>query len=316
MSSGWIGDKFSISINMSANRAAGIGFVASTFARQHDIIEVGINNLINKDGDNVPTADLPMNGFGFTNVGAAATTRSYLDVDTYLRGYPIYMVDNGGLFGFSISTSPGYWPASASAGAVAYVAVATAKPTASSINILLHIGDSSVGTTIEIDGRVPMTPNAVQPGRIYKFIRNDEHYQTGGFRYGEFSITPEVYTSNRNTSNLLTSAVSGTPYIKGYTENGMVNIMLYTGVVEAKQSNSYYIYSGIPEWAWAPTQQMHHPLAVGYLISATSAMDVAFRVETSAGKIMLRPNSGLPLTPNLDMGMRGYLTIRYPLASA
>lgn len=93
MSGGWSGGVFSISADMSANELAGIPILSRPFSDQRDDIISGINNCLTKDGQNSPSADLPMGSRKHTGVAPAVAVTNYLRANEYILDRPRYMVD-------------------------------------------------------------------------------------------------------------------------------------------------------------------------------------------------------------------------------
>ena len=124
MSDGWQSGVFSVSIDMSANAAAGINVVASAFSNQMDTVKAGINQTLTKDGQNTPTADLPMGGFKHSGAAKAAAVDSYVRVQEFVHLGPIYMVDAEAASSLTISCTATPWPVAVSAGMNIYVKTA------------------------------------------------------------------------------------------------------------------------------------------------------------------------------------------------
>jgi hypothetical protein len=77
---GWTGDA-----------AGGIGIEAGRHDTQDNDFQNGINNCLTKDGQNTPTANLPMGGFKHTGVGSATANDQYTAWAQLRNGTPVYI---------------------------------------------------------------------------------------------------------------------------------------------------------------------------------------------------------------------------------
>jgi hypothetical protein len=77
---GWSGGtytKWNAPTGWAGDAASGIGIEAGRHDTQDDDFANGINNCLNKAGQNTPTANLPMGGFKHTNCAAAVSSTDY-----------------------------------------------------------------------------------------------------------------------------------------------------------------------------------------------------------------------------------------------
>jgi hypothetical protein len=77
---GWTGDAASL-----------IGIEAGRHDTQDNDFQDGINNCLTKDGQNTPTANLPMGGFKHTGVGNASANDQYTAWGQLRNGTPVYL---------------------------------------------------------------------------------------------------------------------------------------------------------------------------------------------------------------------------------
>lgn len=95
--------------NWSADSSAGIKILASAMDEEFNDFASAMTVPVLRDGQNEPTADLPMAGQKHTNVGAAASATNYARMRELSFGVPIFMIDNAGSnTGVSVSTGPLY----------------------------------------------------------------------------------------------------------------------------------------------------------------------------------------------------------------
>lgn len=92
--------------NWAADALAGIKILASRHDAEDDNITTGINNCLTKNGENSPSANLPMGGFKHTNVANATARDSYASAGQVQDGSLVYAVDTGAADAYVISLSP------------------------------------------------------------------------------------------------------------------------------------------------------------------------------------------------------------------
>ena len=91
-----------------ADRAAAINITASRFdSDENDIVSNGLGNTLTRDGQGVPTANLPMAGFRHLNVAGSQNRNEYLSTAQFQDGGPIWGgTATGGPTNYVISTTP------------------------------------------------------------------------------------------------------------------------------------------------------------------------------------------------------------------
>lgn len=67
------------------DRDAGTGITSALHDTHDEDLATGLENCITRDGQNAASADLPMGGFRFTEVGATASRTSYLTASSFQR---------------------------------------------------------------------------------------------------------------------------------------------------------------------------------------------------------------------------------------
>ena len=82
---GWTGDQ-----------GRGTGIEAGLHDTQDNDFTTGIDSTLNKDGSNVPSANLPMGGFRHTGVGLATARDSYATLGQAQDGTAIWGGTSGG----------------------------------------------------------------------------------------------------------------------------------------------------------------------------------------------------------------------------
>jgi hypothetical protein len=104
---GWNGSGIYSRIhNWVQDNLAGIDILPDRHDAEDDSIAAGINNCIAKDGQNSPSAALPMAGFRHTNVGAAAARTDYAQVAQVQDGAYLYALATGSAGAYTVNLSP------------------------------------------------------------------------------------------------------------------------------------------------------------------------------------------------------------------
>jgi hypothetical protein len=137
--------------NFSADASAGIKILASRQDAEWANFEGGLENCITRDGQNSPTADLPMNGQKHTNVAAPASTTHYMRAAEYIRSFPIYCAFGG--TAEAMSASAQFALTSLTAGIQVLLSCPSVNTT-TSVTLGLT-GITSAQTVVRADGRGP-----------------------------------------------------------------------------------------------------------------------------------------------------------------
>lgn len=148
---GWNGSgDFQRTHNFSADASAGIKILASRQDAEWSNFEAGLENCLTRDGQNSPSADLPMAGQKHTNVGAATSVVQYLRVDQYIRQIPIYCAFGG--TAERMSASAQFALTSLTAGVQVLVSCPSVNTTTS---VSLGLNGAGTATVVRADGRGP-----------------------------------------------------------------------------------------------------------------------------------------------------------------
>src|SRR5690242_18895905 len=79
--------------NFSADASVGIKILAARMDQELDDIASAIPIALAKNGQNVPTANLPMGGFRHVNVGAPVSVNNYMRSREFIENIPVFMTD-------------------------------------------------------------------------------------------------------------------------------------------------------------------------------------------------------------------------------
>jgi hypothetical protein len=74
---GWSGGEYTRARDFTDDEANGIKMLAANFDEEHDSVEAGINNCLTKDGQNSPSANLPMSAKRHTGCGDGVARNDY-----------------------------------------------------------------------------------------------------------------------------------------------------------------------------------------------------------------------------------------------
>ena len=136
--------------NFSADASAGIKILASRQDAEWANFEAGLENCITRDGQNSPSADLPMGAQRHTNVGAPASTTHYMRVAEFLRSFPIYCAFSG--TAEAMSASAQFALTSLTAGVQVLLSCPSVNTTTS---VTLGLTGAGTATVVRADGRGP-----------------------------------------------------------------------------------------------------------------------------------------------------------------
>lgn len=104
------GGTFDRDYNFSADASAGIQALPARFDGEFDNFKEGLENCVTVDGQNSPTADLPMGGNKHTGVAAATSADHYVRVDQYVKQTPIYLTAVQTTANDILSATPNIYP--------------------------------------------------------------------------------------------------------------------------------------------------------------------------------------------------------------
>ena len=157
---GWLAGTFTRFHNWVADRDASIDITASRFDEENDNFASGINNCLTKDGQNVPTSNLPMATFKHTNVGNSAARTDYPSTGQVQDSSFNYAVDTGSANTYAIAPSPTI--TAYAIGQLFSFKATNANTGASTLNV------SSLGAkTIKKQGNTDLVANDIIANEVY-----------------------------------------------------------------------------------------------------------------------------------------------------
>ena len=203
---GWNGSgTFSRTYNWVQDQANGIKIVAS----RHDANDVdfvnGINNCLTKDGQNSPSAALPMATYNHTNVGKATALNQYATaeqvVDNELQYYAASGTDT-----YAITPNPAI--AAYAAGQSFYVNFTNGNTGAATLNVS---GLGAKALTREVS--TALASGDLVAGKIYEVVYDGTRFQVKDIQTGITALTGDV-TASGNGSQVATIANDAVTTVK------------------------------------------------------------------------------------------------------
>jgi len=214
--------------------------LASRFDTYEDDQASGINNCLTKDGQNVPTANLPMSGFIHTGVGNASARNNYPSLGQVQDGSFVAVADTGSANTYVLTLSPAI--TAYATNMVVWLRPANTNTGASTVNI------NSVGAKNILIGATALTAGQLTAGRSYALQYDGTSFQliaatiSTEFPDNTFRVVGSVDDTKKlalevdgittaTTRTLTVQDVSGTVYVTGGQDiavaDGGTNISSY-----------------------------------------------------------------------------------------
>lgn len=191
---GWVGDE-----------GLGIGIEATRHDTQDNDFASGINSCLNKEGQNTPTANLPMGGFIHTGVGNGSARTHYTSIGQLQDGGPVWGGTSGGTANaLTLTLSPAI---------SAYVAGQTFRFIAGLANTgaaTLQInGIASPKNILSSYTGSPLVAGNILSGSVYEVV-----YSGSDFILTNESIQWQTYTPTVTQSSGVTFTISYCKYLR------------------------------------------------------------------------------------------------------
>lgn len=170
---GWDGaGNYTRTHNFSADASAGIKILASRVDAEFNDFASAMSLVRTRDGQNTPTADLPMGGFRHVGVGAPASATNYARAKDFIENVPIYMVD-GESSADRISVSALFYTTASAATAPrdgSHILVKAGSDKSSAVAIRLNTGDGNPHSAgVILANGSALYSGAIRSGGIYEF---------------------------------------------------------------------------------------------------------------------------------------------------
>lgn len=159
--------------NFSADASAGIKILASAMDQELNDFASAIGLCWTRNGQNVPTTDIPMGGRKFVNIGAPASVNNYMRPRDFIENVPIYMLD-ATTSTDNISVSAEYFTSVSAAqspvgGTHVLIKMAAAKGSAPALHINTGDGNPHSANVVMNTGSA-IYAGAMVSGGIYEFV--------------------------------------------------------------------------------------------------------------------------------------------------
>lgn len=168
---GWNGSGiFTKTYSWVADAANGIKIRADRHDQNDTDFTNGINNCLTKDGQNTPTANLPMGTYKHTGVGDATARTQYLTLGQFQDNDTVYMTTTGTANAYVATPSPAI--SAYSTGQRFNFKISATNTGSSTVNI------SALGTkSIRKQGALHLDSGDLVADRIYEFIYDGTNFQ-------------------------------------------------------------------------------------------------------------------------------------------
>lgn len=171
---GWDGaGNYTRTHNFSADASAGIKILAARVDAELNDFASAMTLARARDGQNAPTANLPMGGFRHVGVGAPLSATNYMRSKDFIENVPIYMVD-AEVSADRISVSASFYTTASAATAPrdgSHILIKAGSDKSSAVAIRLNTGDGNPhsGNVFLANGSA-IYSGAIRSGGIYEFV--------------------------------------------------------------------------------------------------------------------------------------------------
>lgn len=233
--------------NFSADASAGIKILASAMDQELNDFASAMTVPILRDGQNTPTADLPMAGQKHTNVAAAASASDYLRAKEFIENVPLFVLD-GDSNTTNVSASVEYYTTVSTGQAPpdgGRIMVRTSVTKSASADLVLVTPNGSYTTDILTPASTQTMKKQIKAGLTHEFTYNsaraawdlmNPYRGLHGFSAHCYMVADDGSVTGANVSVSCMVNVDGDVTI--------INIPTFS--VSASVSSSYLILSAIP----------------------------------------------------------------------
>lgn len=171
---GWDGaGQYNRTHNFSADASSGIKILAARVDAEFNDFASAMTLARTRDGQNAPTANLPMGGFRHVGVGAPMSATNYMRAKDFIENVPVYMVD-GEASADRISVSAEFYTTASAATAPrdgSHILVKAGSDKSSAVAIRLNTGDGTPHSAgVILANGSAIYSGAIRSGGIYEFL--------------------------------------------------------------------------------------------------------------------------------------------------
>jgi len=189
---GWSGGTYTRARDFTDDEANGIKMLSANFDEEHDEIETGINNCLAKDGQNSPSANLPMSAKRHINCGNAVERNEYAALGQVQDGVSKAATTGGAADEYELTLTPSL---TAYADGQRFIFKAHASCTGTSTMDI-----DSLGTVTILMNNANLTENDILVNRVYMIVYygSDFHLfsQVPTAETPDYVIVKEYFTAN------------------------------------------------------------------------------------------------------------------------
>lgn len=216
--------------------AAGVKIVANRHDTNDGDLATGINTCLAKDGQNVPTANLPMGGFKHTGVAVAASLTDYARADQVQNSAFTSITLGGTANVITATSSPSF---SAYATGQLFHGVATATNTSS---VTLQVNGIAGAKAVTKLGAAALTGGEILSGMGYFFLYDGTRFLLLNATVGALQLVSGSGAGGSTTSvnptfaNLISSVVTIIP--KSSSSKLLVEVSFTAGITNVAATNT------------------------------------------------------------------------------
>ena len=183
--------------NWVTDKANSVDITASRMDAEDDGFATGLNNCLTKNGENTPTADLPMGGFNHSGVDDGTARDHYASIAQTQDGAVLYAADSGAADAYVMALSPAI--TAYATGQTFLMKAANANTGASTVNI------NSVGSKAIVDSKnTALASGDIASGQYYSLM-----YDGTSFRITSSSLDADTL-DGLDSTDFVKIATAGT----------------------------------------------------------------------------------------------------------
>lgn len=275
--------------NFSADASAGIKILAARHDTEWDDLASAMTNVVwTRDGNTVPTADIPMGGRKFTNVGAPASALNFVRAKDFIENVPVYMVDAETSVD-RISVSASFYTTASAATAPrdgSHLLIKAGSDKSSAVAIRLNTGDGSPhSAAVVLANGSALYSGAIRSGGIYEFIWSSSDtawqlfnpqvdYASSAYPGVILLATAAEIAAGTNVPHAVTPAQLASKFSASYAT------ATSAGLVELATTAEMAVGTNISA---AITPSVLHSYASAATITSAGLLEIATTAEATAG---------------------------------
>lgn len=172
---------------------------ATRFDEEDDTFAAGLNNVLTKDGQNMPTGNLPMGGFRHTGVANGTARDNYAAIGQVQDGTTTYAADTGSANAYVITLLPAI--STYTGGQTFFVKIGNTNTTSSTLNVN-GVGAKSIKKNVTDD----VSAGDLVAGGVYTFIYDGTNFQV--------SVVPSTISTTLVTATNVTAGTLSASVVK------------------------------------------------------------------------------------------------------